>query len=76
MKSVVEKKFAPHCSSGLFTLKFHPLGHVVEDLSKFGGLSFVDAGPFEHINVLVNRSYRMTAHISRSYRMTAPRLST
>lgn len=29
--NVVEKSFAPHCSSGLSKLKFHVLDHVMDD---------------------------------------------
>lgn len=60
-KSVVEGAFASHCPSGLYTLKYHLLDHLVEDLERFGSISFMDAGPFEHFNVVIKQSYRMTS---------------
>lgn len=59
LKSVVEKIFSPHCSSRLFTLRFHLLEHAVHYLGRFGSLSFIDARPFKHFNVLIKKFYRM-----------------
>lgn len=40
-------------------LKFHILGHVVEDLERFGNFSFTDKALFEHFNLRLKRSCRM-----------------
>lgn len=60
-KSVDEKTFAAHCSFGLFTLKYHLLEHLLDDLERFGRLSFVDAGRFEQFLVLIEKFQRMTS---------------
>lgn len=54
-ETVVEYTFAPHCSSGLLTLKFYLHDHLVDDMKRFRSLSFVDAGPVELFNVLIRK---------------------
>lgn len=49
--------FADNCSTGLFTLKFHLLHHIVEDLRRFGTLSVLDASPLKYYNVHIKTSY-------------------
>lgn len=56
---MVKKTFAPRCSSDLFTLRFHFLGHLENDLEKLGLLWFMEAGRFRHFYVLINESYWM-----------------
>lgn len=53
LQSVVERTFAAQCSSGSFTLKSHIRDHLLHDSEKFESLSFMDAGLFEHSNVLM-----------------------
>lgn len=50
-KTVVERTSEPHCSSELFTMKFHLLNHVAENLEILGILSFTSVAPFDHANV-------------------------
>lgn len=45
----------------LFTLKFHMLDHVSNDLYKFGILSFLDASAYEHFNFTIKKFIRMTS---------------
>lgn len=40
-----------HCNSGLYTLKFHLLDHLGENMRRFGPLSVPDASLFECFNV-------------------------
>lgn len=56
IKTVAERTFRPHRSSGLLTLRFHLLDHVGDGLERFGSLSFTDAAPAEHFNVLIKQS--------------------
>lgn len=56
LKTAAENTFGPHCSTSLFTLKFHSLNHLVDDLERFGGFSLLDAGPFGHFSFLVKKS--------------------
>ena len=55
------KLFEPYVDNGLFTLKFHLLDHLVEDLSKFASLDFLSAGPYEYYNTKIKKSYRKTS---------------
>lgn len=61
VKTVVGRPFAPHCSSGLFALRFHLLNHVMESLGRSGCLSSTNAAPFECCSVPIKKGYRMTA---------------
>lgn len=54
----VQRLFAPHCTSGLYTLEFHCLDHRAENLRRSGGISFMEAAAFEHFNVLIEQPYR------------------
>lgn len=47
-KRAVQRIFAPHCSSGLHTLKFHLLDPLVENLERLGSMSFPNTVPFEN----------------------------
>jgi len=53
--------FAPHIRSGLFTLKFHLLDHLVEDLTRFAGLDVLSASPYEYYNTRIKYNYRLTS---------------
>lgn len=57
----LRRVFAPHCVSGSYTFKFHRLDHPVENLKRFGDMSCTDEAPFERLNKLIERSYRMTS---------------
>ena len=60
-KGKTVKLFEPYVDTGLFTLKFHLLDHLVEDLSKFTSLDFLSAGPYEYYNTKIKQSYRKTS---------------
>lgn len=60
-KRVFEKKFAPHPSSGLFTLNFYLLDFLVDYLERLESLSLMDAGLLQQCTALVRRSYRITS---------------
>lgn len=53
--------FGQHCSSGVFTMKFHLLRHFLHDLERFVSFSSMDAGPSEHFSMLMKKSHRMTS---------------
>lgn len=59
LKIVVGKTFAPYYSSGLFMLELLLLEHLADSLERFGSLLFMDAGPFEHFDVLMKKSCRI-----------------
>lgn len=44
-----------------FALKLHMLDLIVEDVSRFGTLNFLDASPFEHSNYVIKKFIRMTS---------------
>lgn len=60
-KIVGEKSIAPHCSSGLLTLRSNLLGHLLKDLERFGSFLAMYAGRSEHSEVVVKKAYKMTS---------------
>lgn len=58
IKKLVVKTFVDHTEKGLFTLKFHLLDHLAEDITRFGSLPSLDATAFEHLNITIRKSYR------------------
>lgn len=69
LKRTVVETFKDHCEKGLFTLKFHTMDHLAEDISRFGSCKFLDAGAFEHFNLAIKRSYR-TGSLRHATRMS------
>lgn len=61
LKMVAKNLFEDLEDFNLFTLKFHMLDHIAEDVSRFGALNFVDASPFEHFNYVIKKFIRMTS---------------
>lgn len=59
-RRIVERVFASHYPFGLYTLQFHLLDHLVEDLEKFASISFTDPRPFEHFNILIEQFFKTT----------------
>lgn len=55
-KCTFQKLLAPHCMSGHYTLKFHLLYKVLEDLQRFGSLSTTDPALLKHYKVLIKQS--------------------
>lgn len=51
--------FVPHCSPGLFRLKFHQLHYPVDYLEKFLSLSFMDVGHLEFCNVVTKNNLQV-----------------
>ena len=60
-KQTCKDIFEKHVNRGLFTLKFHLLDHLVEDLRKYGTLDFLDAGPYENYNATIKGFYKLTS---------------
>lgn len=48
-------------ASGMGTLKFHLLDHLVDDLRRMGGIHTLDAGLYEHSHARVKRWYNRTS---------------
>ena len=53
--------FEPYCDTGLVTLKYPLLDHLVEDLKKFGSLQVLSAAPFEQYNHTIKKAYSYTS---------------
>lgn len=53
--------FGPHFPTGLNTQRFYLLDHRCEDLQKVQSMSYTDASPVEHFNVVVKKSYRSSS---------------
>lgn len=59
--NVLERAFAPHCSSRLPTLAFHSLNHAVEGSERSWSLTRTGAPPFEHFDVFIKQYYRASS---------------
>lgn len=57
---ILADTFAKHCSTGLFTSKFHILYHIFEDLLRFGTLYVLQSGWFEDYNMHIKTVYYRT----------------
>lgn len=44
-EKLVEETFDVHFDSGLYTLKFYLLDHLMEDIEKLGSLEMLDRSP-------------------------------
>jgi len=60
-KSTASNLFGTLEDLNLFTLKFHNLDHIAEDVARFGDLSLLDASPYEHFNFTLKQFIRMTS---------------
>jgi len=60
-KEAVIAFFGDYCDKGVFTLKFHLLDHMVDDLRRFGSLSVLDASAYEHFNTDIKSAVRRTS---------------
>lgn len=58
---VVQRLFPLHCRFGLYLVKFRTLDHVITDLGRFEGVSFLAAEPFAISSMHVKQSCRMTS---------------
>lgn len=46
------------CECELFTMKFHLLHHLCDDLEKFCSTKVLDVARYEHLNVILKTTYR------------------
>lgn len=53
--------FTKHCDSDLFTVKYHLLDHMGENIRRFRTLPVPESGPSECFNVHVRKAYRRTS---------------
>lgn len=60
IKKTVVATFTHQCGTGIITLKFHLLYHIIEGLCKVGMLFVSGAFPSEHDNVHIETAYRRT----------------
>lgn len=58
-KNKVVNMFLPICTHGLFTIKFHLLNYPIKDISRFRGLSAIDASPLEQFNTSIKAAYHL-----------------
>lgn len=65
-KQKVVNMFSPAYTSELVTLNFHILNHLIEDVSKFGGLSPLDAPSLKLLNRSVDAACRHMAKQTRT----------
>lgn len=61
LKSIAEKKFALHCPSDLFTLKFQSLCHRAKDFQRSQSLLALSERQFEQFDVFIRKLCRMTS---------------
>lgn len=58
LERAVERAFASQCLPSLYTLKFHPVNHLVEALETFGSMHCLNTTPLEQLDVLTKQSCR------------------
>lgn len=56
-KTLVET-FYEHYDSGLNTLQYHILDHIVEYLLVFGTSALLDGSPYEHFSMHIKQAYK------------------
>jgi len=61
LKEKASSFFSKYVERGLYTLKFHLLDHLVDDIEKYSSLAYLDAGPYEHYNAVIKQFYRKTS---------------
>lgn len=61
LKHTSESVFAPHCTSVMYSFKFHLPNHLVLDSKRFGSKSFTDAASFKHFEMLTKPRCRTTS---------------
>lgn len=49
-KPMLVHTFDEHCKLGLYTLKYHLVGHIMADLRISGTLSVLHSIPYDHFN--------------------------
>ena len=77
LKRECKDVFAEHVQKGLYTLKFHLLDHLAEDMARYGSLEFLNSGPYEFFNTVVKKHYRDTSKRKKTaIEETAKNLST
>ena len=60
-KQLTQTVFEPYVENGLFTLKFHMLHHLVEDVKRYTSLEYLSASPYEYYNTRIKQNYRKTS---------------
>jgi len=60
-KDLYKAFFEKYCDEGLFTLKYHLMDHLVDDLEKYTDLSFIASSPYEYFNTWIKNGYRETS---------------
>lgn len=47
--------FAMNCDYGLYTLQYHLLDRIVEDIRRLGSVTVLDSSPHEHLNMHIKQ---------------------
>lgn len=58
LKNTSVEKFDEHCDAGSYTLKYHLLDHMVNDILIFGMQSALGSKPYEHFNAHIRQAYK------------------
>lgn len=61
MKVTMVRSFKDHGECELFTIKFYIFDHLFDDLERFRSIQLLDAAPYEHLIVTLNRAYRKSS---------------
>lgn len=60
-KKTVVEAFVEHCNTGHYTLNFHLLDNVIENLRRFETLGVLNAPPSESYVVHIEKPYHKTS---------------
>lgn len=62
LKKECKRIFDPYVNKGIYTLKLHMLEHIVEDISKYSSLDYINAGLYEYLKTVVEQHYLATSN--------------
>lgn len=58
LKKMFDKAIQEQFGSGLYTLKYPRLNHMVDDMRRFGALSVLDSSSYNHFNLNIKHAYK------------------
>lgn len=58
LKDIVVNSFREQCGFGFYTLTFHLLGHIIEDVKRSGSPEMLESSLFKSYDVYIKIAYR------------------
>lgn len=61
LKKISVEAFDKHCVSGVYTLQYDSLDHIIENIRRFRTLSDFESSLYDHFNVPIKQAYKNTS---------------